>query len=248
MIKDYPLLVFVLSFGATALSAVAGDILRKRVHPRTEEGQDFGFAISATLTLLALIVGFTFSMAVSRYDLRKSCEQAEANAIGTEYTRANLLAADDAAKVRALLKQYLNQRLLFYTTRQQSEVGTINAETAHLSDELWTAAQAGVAKIPPPVMGLVLSGVNDISNAQRSTQGAWQNRIPRGAWILMAAIALSCSFLSCFRAHRSDWLAFLIVPFAVSISFFLIADIDSPTRGVIRVVPQNLLDLSQSLG
>jgi hypothetical protein len=207
VIVDYPLLVFGLSFGATALSAMVGDTLRKRLHPQTDEGHDFGFAISATLTLLALIVGFTFSMAVSRYDLRKNCEQAEANAIATEYTRANLLPANDAAKVRALLKRYLNQRLLFYTTRDQT--AKINAETTRLSDELWSAAQAGVATIPPPVVGLVLSGMNDITNTQRSSQGAWQNRIPRGAWILMLAIALSCSFLSCFRAHRSDWLAFL---------------------------------------
>jgi hypothetical protein len=236
-----------LSFCATAVSAAFGDTLRQRVHPRVGEGNDFGFAINATLTLLAVIVGFTFSMAVSRYDLRKTFEQAEANAIGTEYTRANLLHPDDAAKVRALLKVYLDARLSFYTTRDPNRIAKISAATTHLQDELWSAAQTGVATIPPPVMGLVLSGMNDISNAQRSSQGAWQNRIPRGAWVLMAIIALACSFLSCFRAHRSDWLAFLIVPFAVSVSFFLIADIDSSTGGVIRLVPQNLQSLSQSL-
>ena len=52
---------------------------------------------TATLTLLGLIIGFSFSMAITRYDLRKNYEEAEANAIGTEYVRAGLLPAADAA-------------------------------------------------------------------------------------------------------------------------------------------------------
>jgi hypothetical protein len=60
--------------------------------------------LGATLTLLSLIVGFSFSMAVGRYDQRKNLEEEEANAIGTEYARAELLPAAAAARVRALLK------------------------------------------------------------------------------------------------------------------------------------------------
>ena len=62
--------------------------------------EDFGFILAATLTLLGLIIGFSFSMATSRYDQRKNYEEAEANAIGTEYVRADLLPAADAATVR----------------------------------------------------------------------------------------------------------------------------------------------------
>ena len=62
--------------------------------------------MTATLTLLGLIIGFSFSMAISRYDQRKVYEEAEANAIGTEYVRADLLPAGDAARVRALLRDY----------------------------------------------------------------------------------------------------------------------------------------------
>ena len=70
---------------------------------------------------------------------------------------------------------------------------------------------------------------------------------PRSAWVLMAAIAIGCNVLIGYGAHRTDRRIFLIVPIAVSIAFFLIADIDSPRRGTIRVAPQNLLSLSQSL-
>ena len=78
--------------------------------------------------LLGLLIGFGFSMASSRYDQRKVYEEAEANAIGTEYVRADLLPAADGAKVRDLLKKYTDQRILFYTVHG-SEVAKIDAET-----------------------------------------------------------------------------------------------------------------------
>ena len=70
---------------------------------KTSEREDFGVVQAATLTLLGLIIGFSFSMAIGRYDQRKNYEEAEANAIGTEYVRAGLLPAADATKVRAQL-------------------------------------------------------------------------------------------------------------------------------------------------
>ena len=72
--------------------------------------------LAATLTLLGLIIGFSFSMATSRYDLRKNYEETEANAIGTEYLRADLLPQADAARTRALLRQYLRSVCSFTAT------------------------------------------------------------------------------------------------------------------------------------
>ena len=98
---QYPLLLFVLSFIALWLSARIGWSFRRRQGTLDEElREDFGFILAATLTLLGLIIGFSFSMATSRYDQRKNYEEAEANAIGTEYVRADLLPAADAARVR----------------------------------------------------------------------------------------------------------------------------------------------------
>jgi hypothetical protein len=101
-------------------------------------------AAGSSLTLLGLIIGFTFSMAVSRYDLRKNYEGEEANAIGTEYVRADLLSADDRAKVRQLLIQYLDQRMLFYTVRDEQQLSSIGAETTKLQNEMWSTVQGAV--------------------------------------------------------------------------------------------------------
>jgi len=245
---DFPLLVLILSFVLLFFAAYVGDLLRSRVLPLKEEGRDdFGVVLGATLTLLALIIGFSFSMAVSRYDERKNYEEAEANAIGTEYVRADLLPARDALRVRELLKKYVDQRVLFYTTGSQQRLATINADTAELQNELWSAVLPGAAAQPTPPLALVVSGMNDVLNSQGYTQAAWWNRIPIAAWALMAAIAVCCNLLIGYGAHRTDRRIFLIVPVAVSIAFFLISDIDSPRGGTIRVAPQNLVSLSQSL-
>jgi hypothetical protein len=96
-------------------------------------------------------------------------------------------------------------------------------------------------------MGVLVSGVNDVVNSHRSSQAAWLNRIPIAAWALMLALSIGCCWLIGYGTRRTDWAKFLIVPVAVSVSFFLMADIDSPRGGAIRVAPQNLSILSQSL-
>jgi hypothetical protein len=249
-IMRYPILVLTFSLVVLWLSVRIGAFACKRLRNLEEDKRDdFGLILAATLTLLGLIIGFSFSMASSRYDQRKIYEEAEANAIGTEYVRADLLPAPDAARVRALLRSYLDQRVLFYETRDARELQQIDAMTAQLQVELWSAAQAPAVAQPTAVVALAVSGMNDVLNSQGYTQAAWWNRIPIGAWILMAAIAICCNVLIGYGARRADTEGVLlfVLPLVVSISFFLIADIDSPRAGLIRVHPQNLLSLSQSL-
>jgi len=91
--------------------------------------------------------------------------------------------------------------------------------------------------------------MNDVLNAQGYTQAAWRNRIPVSAWVLMASIAVCSNILVGFGARHFGYEAafLLILPLALSISFFLIADIESPRGGLIRVNPENLISLADSL-
>jgi protein-S-isoprenylcysteine O-methyltransferase Ste14 len=246
----FPLIVIVSSFIVMLLSARVGVRLRNQQQRMDEETrQDFDLIVTAVLTLLALIIGFSFSMAISRYDLRKSYEEAEANAIGTEYVRADLLPAAEASKVRVLLKDYLDQRILFYQARDEHELQRANANTAQLQSGLWSTVQASASAQPTPLTALAVSGVNDVLNSQGYTQAAWWNRIPLGAWILMGAVAISANLLVGYgrRNAKTGIVHLLVLPFVICIAFFLIADIDSPRRGVIFVRPQNLISLAHSL-
>jgi len=185
-----PFFVLSLSFVVLWLSARIGASLRMQQVLEEDMRHDLDVIVAATLTLLGLIIGFSFSMAISRYDQRKNYEEAEANAIGTEYVRADLLPAADAARVRTLLSDYLDQRVLFYQTRDEVALRQINDATARLQTDLWSAVQAPAAARPTPVLALTLSGMNDVLNSQGYTQAAWWNRIPVAAWVLMAPIAI----------------------------------------------------------
>jgi hypothetical protein len=215
------------------LAAQVGAFFRERRSSLREDArQDLDLITTATLTLLGFIIGFSFSMAFSRYDQRKNFEEAEANAIGTEYLRADLLPTPEAAQVRVLLREYLHQRILFYETRDENLLQQISSTTSQLQEELWTAAKAPPVAQPTPVQALAVSGMNDVLNSEGHTQAAWWNRIPIGAWGLMASVAIfSNSWLAMVRRPKARFLRLLVLPLVLSIAFFFIADIDSPRRG-----------------
>jgi hypothetical protein len=250
-IRDVPLLVFALGFIVLWLAALTGAYLRRRRRNMDEaERQDLGLILSAALTLLGLIIGFSFSMAITRYDLRKTYEAEEANAIGTEYARARLLRTDDATKVHELLRSYLDQRISFYTGRNAEHLEQISTTTAELQAHLWDIVQAAAAAQPTPPVALAVSGMNDVLNSEGYTQAAWWNRIPSAAWGLMLAVAIGCNFLFGYNARRpteEKTREFLILPLIVSIAFVLIAEMDTPRGGFIRVQPVNLERLIRSL-
>jgi hypothetical protein len=224
-------------------------VLSKYRTKDTETSSDLGIIQTATLTLLGLIIGFTFSMAIERYDLRQTYEAAEANAMGTEFLRADLLPSDTAETIKGLLNEYLDQRILFYSKQDKETAKQITQKTLELEKALWNELLPIARTQSTPTMALVISGMNDVINSRGYTQAAWWNRIPAAAWWLMAAIAIGANILVGFGARnfKGNVGLFMLFPMMVSIAFFLIADIDSPKGGIIRIDPSNLIDLKQNI-
>ena len=251
LIFDYPLLlVLPITFVLLALSAWAGGLFAARRETIASESRDdFNVIQTSTLTLLGLIIGFTFSMALNRYDQRKNLEEEEANAIGTAYLRADLLPADNASRLKAILKQYAGVRVRHYTTRDAAELASLDASIGKLQNDMWAAVKDGVQEQQTPIRALAIASINDVINAQGYTQAAWWNRIPHGAWILMLMLALCANFLVGLGARqpKAELRLMSVFPLIVAGAFFLIADIDAPRGGVIRVAPLNLQALDASL-
>jgi dsDNA-binding SOS-regulon protein len=132
-LTHYPLMVFAAAFVTLWLASLTGSWLRRR-NPSAddEQNEDIGVILAATLTLLALIIGFSFSMATNRYEQRKNFEEGEANAIGTELLRADLLPPADGANVRKLLGLYLDKRIQFYINEDDIRRAQINESTSQL--------------------------------------------------------------------------------------------------------------------
>ena len=246
---DHPLIFALASFIILWLCAAVGAGLLRRHQRPPELRVDFTIILTASLTLLALIIGFTFSMSISRYDQRKANERVEANAIGTEYLRADLLPAPDGERLRSLLRDYLGQRIEFYRTRSSLHAAQAATRTSGLQGELWSAVTGPVRTQPTPVLTLVVSGMNDVLNAEGYAEAGWINRIPITAWLLMALIAVLCNAMVGYhtRSNESRVRLLAVLPLVVSVAFFLISDIDSPRGGIVRVTPDTLLSLSASL-
>jgi hypothetical protein len=247
---DHPELLFVvllaLFIGAVAFGAL---VLRRFAVLPVEDREDFNIIQTSTLTLLALLVGFSLSMAVTRYDVRKTLEESEANAIGTEFSRADLADVVVAAKIKSALIHYTELRLANYRTRAREELAKIVRDTANVQAELWQLATQVAKDQPTPIGALVVAGMNDVLNSQDYSEAARINHIPLGAWYLMIIIALLGCVVQGYGAkgslHRG--LLITILPATVALSLALIADIDSPKGGLIRVEPRDLSRLMQSL-
>ena len=136
-----------------------GAAVRKKTEEMNEEErEDFGVILAATLTLLGLIIGFSFSMAISRYDQRKNLEEEEANAIGTEYLRVELVASGECGESARIAEGLSRAAILFYETRWVRDLVAINTRTAELQTELWSAVKGPAETERSAVQALTVWG------------------------------------------------------------------------------------------
>ena len=249
-ILDYPLWVLLITFTVLSAAVSLGAALRRiELKRNPQSATDASIVQNATLTLLALMIGFTFSMSINRYDQRKLYEEAEANAIGTEYLRAELLPTAVATEVKLQLKKYLQYRIAEYQALNPTEIQKLNVELVRQQNLLWSTILPVVKVQQTPINTLVASGMNDVINSASYTEAAWLNRIPPAAWTLLFIIAIFASIAVGFSAatFSANRTLFLSIPLVVSASFFLIADIDGPRHGIIKVLPVNLISLDLQL-
>ncbi len=247
---NHPVILLLVTFAFLWLAARFGAVLQIRRGSLDEnERADFDIVLGATLTLLSLLVGFSFSMASSRYDQRKTYEAEEANAIGTAYARAELLPSADATKVRQLLKEYTDLRIRFFTTVDSAQVRALTSATRRKQEQLWGAVAAAARAAPSATSALAAAAMNSTIDAEGYSQAAAWNRIPLAAWVLLFMLgAVSTTMVGYrFRMGAGHHKLVLILPAIVSVAFFLVADIDCPGAGVIRVAPDNLMALMPSL-
>jgi hypothetical protein len=253
--QAFPFIIFAVTLAGSWLATEIGVYFHKRKgNPSESAREDLGRVLTATLTLLGLIVGFSFSMAVSEYEQRINAEAAEANAIGTAYLRAGLLPGDVAGRIRKLLVEYLDQRVLFYTnlsypTGRQPRPAQISDPSTRLQSDLWSCVESVAATTPTPVVALAVAGLNDVFDTQGLARAAMRRRIPIAGWALLQVINVFANALFGYitLSNRMRSKRFWILPLLASISFFFVADMDNPRGGFITTVPHNLLSLSSSV-
>ena len=220
----------VLALGCLVLMLIAEAIGRRA--GKTEFGPDAVKVLDAlrgaALTVLAVILGFSLSMAVARYDQRRAAEAVEGNSVGTEYSRLAILPADDAKSAREKLAQYAKLRIDFYQTTETEKLAEIERATHDVQQSLLADLYAFAARQPTPIAALAVSGMNSVVNSRGMTGEAWDNRMPLEVWGMLIVFGVAASFLMCVGFSSRQAPLVWLTPATIAVVLFLIADIESP--------------------
>lgn len=213
-----------------------------------EKDAPVGAMVGSTLGLLAFMLAFTFGMATSRFDARKTLVLDEANAIGTTYLRAALLPTG-REEVRGLLREYVDQRLAAVHT---TDITAALHQAEELQNRLWAQAVAAGTEHPNSiVVGLFTESLNEVIDlhAKRVTAGL-RNRIPGTIWLglfTLAVLSLGAMGYHSGLASKERSLAVIAVALAFSAVIALVLDLDRPQEGLLTVSQQALIDVRQSM-
>ncbi len=206
--------------------------------------------VGSTLGLLAFVLAFTFGMATSRFDVRTSLVVDDAVAIRTADMRAQVLPEPHRSEMRALLREYVDVRLKGVLA--PSELPRALARSEELQRELWSRAaalgrDASVAPVMAPLMGALIQMV-DLHD--KRINFALRNRIPATIWVAlycMTTLAMAFTGYRAGIAGRRSVIAILTTIVAFASVILLIADLDRPQEGLMKVSQQAMMDLQTRL-
>jgi hypothetical protein len=218
---------------------------------KPEKTKDGGSVPAAVLTLLGLLLGFSFAMAVSRYEARRDLVVQEANFIDETARRAQLLPEPQAANVERLLREYVALRIEVHRAAQFSErFAALRKRTAELHDGLWDEAVAAAAKQPTSITATFIASLNETIDLEATRVAEKRNRVPNAVWLLLLAVAGCGLWLTSWEAGtagRQPVLVRYVFPLLIAVVVTLITDIDNPRRGLITLDQRPLLELNESL-
>jgi hypothetical protein len=221
----------------------AGGRLRSRPAVATAEGPaSFKTLEGAVLGLLSLLLGFSFAMAVARYDHRKELELDEANAIGTSWLRTETLDEPERRSSREVLRAYIPVRLNFFTAgTDRASVDASLERTSVLQDTLWKLATNPSNGEPTVYKSLYLASLNDCFDvSEKRTAAAFEDRIPKAAWALLLFISIAASILVGVSLSTRSPALLLVLPLVVGATLTLILDMDSPRSGFVTVYQSSM--------
>jgi hypothetical protein len=206
---------------------------------------------AAAYTMLGLLLGFSFSLGLSRFDARRTVLIDEANAIGTTYLRTDLLDPRTASALRADLRRYVDERIDFALAATDPTQRTlVAARSRRLQEDMWALAMAASRRDPHSTMTpLFVSALNetiDLSTEQGAVLDAHIPDIVFFALVLIMLIAASMLGYGFGLQGRRAVVSKVLLALTLALVIGLILDLDRPQRGLIRVNLEPLQTLQRS--
>jgi len=242
--------IFFVTLVLVLIAVEAGYKLGRTRRTRSEQAGDEpgGMMVEASLGVLALLLAFTFGLAVARFDTRRHLVIDEANAIGTTWLRAAMI-PEGGDEVRALLRQYADARLQAGNPDQLQEAIRRSEE---LQNQLWARAVPLAREHPNSIIvGLFVQSLNEVIDLHGKRIGVGvRGRLPGIIWLALYAVAVLALGVLGYNAGLSGVrrpLAILSVAFTFAVVMTLIADLDRPREGFLEVSQHALEDVQQMM-
>lgn len=250
--NDIPLWVIwpILLVGLMAAREAGGWLGRPRSNDPPYEASEYGYMVSGVLVLLALLLGFTFGLSLTRYETRRNLVVAEANAIGTVEMRVRLLDAPYAANLVGLYRDYAEARL-HYGKAEAAAKPPLQRASAALRSRIQAETLVAIRPVRTTTLAaLVVPATNETLDIGVTRESQNAARIPASViamlvtYALVSAGVLGAALAGARRPHRvMTTLLFLLLTLAIS----MILDLDRPQRGAIRVSQEPMERLVQEL-
>ena len=239
--------LIVLFFGSATLGAWLG----RRIHRRGEDDRDATTFATASMGLLALLIAFTYSIALARYDLRRQAVLGEANAIGSAANYALMLPPAQRAPTLDLLRRYTQVRISLGAPFDPGRFATDTTTTGTLQVEMWRQAVAASAAEPRslPVYQFV-SNLNEVNNAGERRVTALRNHTPTVvvfALVATAVMAIGFTAYASGLAGSRRRIGMGLLSLLLAVLILLTIDLDRPDRGTIEVSTKALMDALASI-
>jgi len=235
-------LVLAREFGAWAHRLVSGQ-------KTTAESSDEGYILSAVLGLLALLLAFTFGLALNHYEKRRELVVTEANALGTAYLRADLL--DQPEQLKSLMRAYTQERLA-YGHSAGAAADTVAARAEQLQTRIWTMASTAVRPLrTTPMAPMLLQPLNEAFDAAAARRAALAARLPASVvaalslYMIVAAGMLGYTVAAAGGRHR---IASMVLFLLLTLAMDLILDLDRPRNGAIHISQAAMADTLSAMG
>jgi len=193
----------------------------------------------AVFALFGLIIAFTFSGAMNRFDRRRDQILVEANAIGTAYLRIALLPEKAQAPLRKLFRDYVSSRLATY--RKLPDIDAAHAEyqrSLGFQNDIWAQAVASAgATGNPAVPQLVLPALNEMFDIATERLVATRTHVPGLILILLFGLALAVALVVGYATADSprNWFRSVVFSAAIAATVYIVLDLEHPRFGIIRL-------------
>jgi hypothetical protein len=250
------LFAFALCIGMLAMLEIGRRIGASQLAKNPESARTgTGTIEAAVFALLGLLIAFTFSGAVSRFDDRRHLIVEEANAIGTAYLRLDLLPEDEQPPLRESFRKYLDSRLQAYRKLRNTQAAKAEfSNSIKLQGEIWTlavaASQAEGAASSAPM--LLLPALNQMIDITTTRAMALQLHPPLIIFGMLFLVALASALLAGYGMAGGEtrrWLHIIGFAVVIGLTVYVILDIEFPRFGLIRIdaFDQALVDLLNSM-